>query len=151
MPSVPPPADHAQDAPLFEGYEPPPAPEPEPLMSADRRRTKRQADQIAAGIHPLTRGPIHALASRYRDADSPKGDPFTCGSCYFRESLTNRSRSYPKCTFGLTAEMKYLTDSPRISASAATDVRAWWPACPDYSPGDSSSPDAARYIPEGDD
>lgn len=113
----------AEDLPLFEGYEPPPPVEPEPPMSADRRRTKRQADNIAAGVHPLTRGPLHELASRHRDAASPKSDPFTCGSCWFRESFRRHNNAYPKCTFGLTAEMPYLTSSPRISASATTDVR----------------------------
>lgn len=145
--SMPPPTfPSPEDVPLFAGYEPPPADVVEE-MSADQRRTRRQATDVQNGIHPLTRGPIHPLASRHRDADAPKDDPFTCGSCYFRETLKNRSRAYPKCTYGLTAEMKYLTDSPRISSSAATDVRAWWPACRDYSPGSSMSPDAARSIP----
>lgn len=135
---------------LFDGYEPPPAPEPEPTLSADQRRTKRQAEDIAAGIHPLTRQRIHPLASRYRDASAPKRDPFTCGSCYFREVVTWRNRSYAKCIFpnplaGADAPASQIYN--RASHSAASDVRAWWPACRDYSPGDSISPDAARSIP----
>jgi hypothetical protein len=112
-------------------------------MSADRRRTKRQAKQIAAGIHPLTKRRLHPLASPARDAGSPKSDPFTCGSCWFRESFKYHDRAFAKCAFGLTVE----GDAPRISHSAATDVRAWWPACEDYSPSDRLSPDAARSIP----
>lgn len=131
----------ADDIPLFEGFEPPPAPEGDNDLSADRRRTKRQADLIAGGIHPLTKRPIHRLASRHRDARSPKSDPFTCGSCYFREVLGYHGRAFPKCTL----------DESRVSHSAASDVRAWWPACTDYSPGDRLlSPDAARSIPEVD-
>jgi hypothetical protein len=147
------------DVPLFEGYEPPLPPDPEPPLSADRRRTKRQADDIAAGRHPLTRGPLHELASRHRDASSPKSDPFTCGSCYFREVLDYHNHSYPKCMVpgpqrvyrkGSDGNWRWETveGAPRATHSAASDVRAWWPACTDYVPGDRLSDDAARYIPE---
>lgn len=151
MPSVPSPVPSAEDLPLFDGYEPPPTLEPEPPFSAGQRLTKRQAANVTAGIHPLTRGRLHPLASRHRDADSPKSDPFTCGSCYFREVIPYRGKSYPKCVFdprrsGADSLDKYA----RVSHSTASDVRAWWPACPDYTPSDSLSPDAARYIPEGD-
>lgn len=121
---------------LFEGYEPV---EAVPSMSADRRRTQRQAANVAAGIHPLTGGVLHPLASRHRDADAPKDDPFTCGSCWFRDVLRYHGRSYAKCT---------ADDGRHISHSAATDVRAWWPACPRYSPSGRISDDAARSIPE---
>lgn len=132
---------------LFEGYESPPPPEPPPPTSADRRRTLRQAADIAAGRHPLTGGPLHTQASRNRDATAPKDDPFTCGSCWFRELFRPGNRRVAKCTFGLTNEMPYVTAAPRITGSVASDVRAWWPACPDYSPSDAISPDAARSIP----
>jgi hypothetical protein len=26
------------------------------------------------------------------------------------------------------------TEYPRVSNGAGTDVRSWWPACPDYQP-----------------
>lgn len=151
MPSIAP-QDQAEV--LFPGFEPP-APLPaEPKVSADRSRTLRQTAAIAMGLHPLSlviRGlQLHPLASRHRDAASPKDDPFTCGSCYFRQAFDHHTRAYLKCTFGLTAEMPYLTSSPRISASATTDIRSWWPACTDYSPGSDISPDAARSIPEDD-
>ena len=143
---------------LFDGYEPT-EPESVEVLSPDRRRTARQAALIAAGIHPLTKGRLHALASRHRDADSPKADPFTCGSCWFRSIEKYHNRSYPKCTLpGTVRAYRHQPDGswkwetvegyPRISNSAASDVRAWWPACPDYSPGDRISDDAARSIPE---
>jgi hypothetical protein len=122
---------------LFDGYEPAEA-VPAPKVSAGRRLTMRQAEAIAAGRHPLTGGPLHELASRHRDATSPKSDPFTCGSCWFREVMPYHNKSYAKC---------WQADSKRVTHSAATDVRAWWPACRNYSPSDNLSPDAARYIP----
>lgn len=126
---------------LFPGYEPAIRvllPGEQPGLSADRRRTLRQAERIADGVHPLTGGPLHELASRHRDAEAPKDDPFTCGSCYFRESLRYHLKTYAKCVQG---------DGKRVSHGASTDVRAWWPACPNYSPSDRLSGDAARYIP----
>lgn len=131
---------------LFPGYEPAVRelrPSEEPGLSADRSRTLRQAEKIADGIHPLTGGPLHDLASRHRDASAPKDDPFTCGSCYFRESLRWHNGTYAKCSLGTTTEKA----GPYLTHSAATDVRAWWPACRDYSPSDRLSSDAARYIP----
>lgn len=119
---------------LFPGYEAPPVED----LSADRRRTLRQQAQIAAGVHPLTRGPIHRLASRHRDADAPKRDPFTCGSCWFRSPQAGVSGTYQKCT---------ADDGARITRGPGSDVRAWWPACPDYTPADTGlSPDAARTV-----
>ncbi|HET6868929.1 MAG TPA: hypothetical protein VFH80_23660 [Solirubrobacteraceae bacterium] len=145
-------ANDAVDVPLFPDYGPP-TPEAEPQLSADRRRTLRQAQYVANGVHPLTRGPLHPLASRHRDADSPKSDPFTCGSCYFREVLRWHARSYAKCVLpnplsGADAPADRIYS--RVTHSAASDVRAWWPACRDYSPGDRISPDAARCVPEVD-
>jgi hypothetical protein len=145
---------------LFDGYEPAqPLPDPMEGMSADRRRTLRQAANVAAGIHPLTKGALHPLASRHRDADSPKDDPYTCGTCWFREVLRYHDRSFPKCCLpgpervyrkGEDGEWRWETNdhgAPRATHSAASDVRAWWPACPDYSPSDRVSSDAARYVP----
>lgn len=122
-------------------------------LSAGQRLTLRQADDVAAGRHPLTGGPLHPLASRHRDADAPKADPFTCGSCLFRKTERYHGKSYAKCwlpnpTAGADAPMERIYD--RVTHGPASDVRAWWPACRDYSPGDSMSPDAARFIPGGD-
>lgn len=131
-------------------------------LSADQRRTLRQADDVAAGRHPLTGGPLHPLASRHRDASAPKDDPFTCGSCLFRRVEKYHDRSYPKCVLpgavrvyrrGEDGNWRWETveGAPRATHSAASDVRAWWPACRDYSPSDRISDDAARYVPGADD
>lgn len=147
---VPPTQVSSEDLPLFNGYEPEPV-EDLSHLSAGQRLTARQAADVAAGIHPLTRGPIHSLASRYRDAQTGRGDPFTCGSCRFRLVEKYHDKSYPKCYLpdgntGADAPQKYIYR--RVTNGPASDVRAWWPACPDYSPGASLSPDAARFIPE---
>lgn len=128
--------DH-DETPLFEGYEP--TTPCSTFSSAGQRRTLRQAEAISNGRHPLTGGPLHDLATRERDASSPKSDPFTCGSCYFRETARWHDQTYPKCSHG---------EGSRITHGPASDVRAWWPACRDYVPGDPAlSPDAARWIP----
>jgi hypothetical protein len=124
---------------LFDGYEPG---EPPPPLSADRRRTQRQAERVAMGVHPLTGGRLHELASRHRNADAPKNDPFTCGSCWFRDVVSAGNKRFAKCFAGSDTNR-----APRATSSVASDVRAWWPACPDYSPGDRISDDAARYVP----
>ncbi|WP_431728630.1 hypothetical protein [Verrucosispora sp. TAA-831] len=117
-------------------------PAPAEKLSADRRRTQRQAAILAAGQHPLGLAigrhlPLHpdAPPADDRQATGPR-----CGSCWYREVLGHHNQSYGKCT---------ADDGSRISHGAGTDVRRWWPACRDYSPGDTRlSPDAARFIPE---
>lgn len=104
---------------LFAGYEP-----PEPV-SADRRLTMRQAVEIRVGKHPLTHGLLHAQARRTASRDDPKGLPLTCGTCVFRQVFRWHDYSYPKC-------VSY--DRTFVKHSTATDVRAWWPACPNYLP-----------------
>lgn len=143
---------------LFDGWEPEVRelrPSEDMTLSAGRRLTLRQAEMVTNGIHPLTRGPLHSLASTHRDADAPRDDPFTCGSCYFRSAAGYHGRSYAKCFLPGpntgqevgAGPVTVIIGYPRVAHSAASDVRAWWPACPDYSPGDSLSPDAARSIP----
>ena len=130
---------------------------PPEKMSPDRRRTARQRALIAAGLHPLMvyAGYVHKSVRLHPEApgdcapDAPRGRPFTCGSCRFRVVVGWNSRSYPKCVVDLTDDGQTLDTSPRASHGAATDVRAWWPACRDYEPGDQAvSVDAARCIPE---
>lgn len=99
--------------------------EPVENLSADRRRTLRQRQQVEAGIHPLT-----GLRT-YPDLG-------TCGDCRFRMVLDYHSRAYPKCTF----------DEARMTHGAGTDCRAWWPACGDHELGDNKvGPDAMRVRP----
>jgi hypothetical protein len=85
-------------------------------LSADRRRTLRQQQNIRDGIHPLTRGRLHPEASTERTREDGIRDPFTCGTCCHRKIMGG----YPKCDIG-----------PQ-SRAPTTDVRAWWPACPTY-------------------
>lgn len=114
------------DEPLFGGFDPPdPAPAEKPL-SAGQALTRRQRADVAAGRHPLTGGPLHPDADRHAHVSDRKGLPFTCGSCVHRDP-----HGYPKC---------YLPGPDgkpiraRLTHGAATDVRAWWPACLDYTP-----------------
>lgn len=99
------------------------APEPEKL-SADRRRTLRQRRDVNAGRHPLTETPTHPELG-------------TCGDCRFRAAIAGHTKSYPKCLW----ERDEVDDStprryrwPRVTSGAASDVRAWWPACGDFKP-----------------
>lgn len=112
------------DQPLFPGFEPPEAAPPSstrPDVSDDRRRTIRQAADVKAGRHPLMTGPLHPQADRHAHRDDGKNLPFRCGSCVHRVDV-----GWPKC------------DLTTMTASVASDVRAWWPACPKYSPKDGA-------------
>lgn len=118
------------------------AAEPVEKLSADRRRTQRQGEALAARWHPLGLALGRSLllhpdapAADDREAPGPR-----CGTCWYREVFSYHRRSYAKCT---------ADDGDRVSHGAGTDVRAWWPACRDYSPGEPGlSPDAARFVPE---
>jgi hypothetical protein len=108
-------------------------PPPAEKLSPDRRRTLRQRHAVARGVHPLAL----VFGPSVRVLDDPGR---TCGDCRFRQLLAGGARHYSKCVFG---------DGARASRSAATDVRAWWPACTDHEWGDhtTDSPDAARWVP----
>lgn len=80
---------------------------PPEKVSADRRRTLRQRADVDRGVHPLMRGPI-------------ANNGQTCGSCVHRVLTGHHNRTYPKC------------DLTEMSFSAASDCRAWWPACPKW-------------------
>jgi hypothetical protein len=81
--------------------------EPEPKLSADRRRTLRQHAQVAAGVHPLMGG-------------QPFPELGTCGTCRHRDLYRGGARSWPKC------DLRGITHGP------GTDCRASWPACSRY-------------------
>lgn len=78
-------------------------------LSPDRRRTLRQRRDVDAGVHPLMGGPT-------------RPDLGTCGGCAHRVLSRRGNGTYPKC------------DKTTMSGSAASDVRAWWPACPRFEP-----------------
>lgn len=111
----------ADDLPLFDMDIPEP-PSPAAKESQGRRRTRRQADLLRAGQHPLSTIlgrplPLHAEAAPAGDRRAPGR---RCGNCAFRR---HNHHGYPKCTHG---------DGARASCSDATDCRAWWPACVDH-------------------
>lgn len=132
-----------------------PIPTPPDTRSPDRRRTDRQREAVENGVHPLAlvdpQVRIHPDADRTANRGDGRNLPLRCGSCIHRINLGYHAGSYPKCTAprGVGAD-EYEAHSPRlVTHSAATDVRAWWPACTEYSPGDTAvSRDAARWIPD---
>ncbi len=122
--------------------------EPQEKLSADRRRTLRQSESLAAGRHPLTGGRLHPQAA---PADDRQAEGRRCGNCRFRSLIhTNGNRQWPKCLFGA----EHPTDTvrgrrPRVTSGAGSDVRRWWPGCADHVYGDPGlSSDAARWVPE---
>jgi hypothetical protein len=92
--------------PLFDGYPDPPQPPPAEKLSADCRRTIERQAKIDAGIHP---------ANGLKLLDNGE----TCGTCdhLYRRQLGG---TYLKCDLGL------------MSRGPASDIRAWWPACPKW-------------------
>lgn len=96
--------------------------------SDGRRRTERQAELIKLGQHPMMSGPLHELADRTAMRDDGKELPYRCGSCVHRIIRNHGAKTYPKC------------DLTPMSHSEASDVRAWWPACPSYQPIPKESP-----------
>lgn len=100
------------------------APEPADRLSADQRRTMRQRAGVDAGRHPLNGAPLLI------------GPSLTCGTCRWRELLSHNSRSYPKCTWRASGAQ---SSAPLVTHGAASDVRAWWPACPHYGHRDTAA------------
>ena len=129
-------------------------PEP-PKPSADVRRRLGQYDTLAAGYHPL--GVVesafgglklHEEAAPLNDRDAPGR---RCGNCRFRAVLRYHRKAYGKCLFpgDSGADEIDLIGPPRVTHGAASDCRAWWPACTDHTYGDPGlSEDAARCVPE---
>lgn len=107
---------------LFDGYEPARI---DPELSPGRRLTLRQQAYIRVGRHPLTHGPLHIEGSRAATRDDEPGQPLTCGTCVFRRLHRWHNDTWPKCVSH---------DRTFVTHSTATDVRAWWPACPSYLP-----------------
>lgn len=103
---------------LFPEFDPVIADPPAPVekISAGRRLTLRQKRDVELGRHPLTGDPLTTVEGA------------TCGSCRYREP--GGSRSYPKCKWRRNDAGPYL----RITSGPATDVRAWWPGCIQWTP-----------------
>jgi hypothetical protein len=122
-----------------------PAPEP---LSADRRRTIRQAEALDHRTHPLSLAlgwhiPLHQQAAPADPRDAPGR---RCGNCRLRDQV-RYARTYAKCVQGWDGDPQHAP--PRVTHGPGTDVRAWWPACRDHEYGDPDlSPDAARWVPD---
>jgi hypothetical protein len=100
--------------------------------TADRRRTAQQYARITAGIHPfsgLIAGRYLRLHPEAAPDDDTKAPGRRCGNCRFRTVFGHRNRSYGKCTYPTGAP-----NAPRVTHSAASDCRAWWPGCVDHQP-----------------
>jgi hypothetical protein len=104
--------------------------EPEPQLSAGRRRTIRQAQALEHGQHPL--GLVHGTYLRLHPQAPPAGDRKSggprCGGCLL---LERNGWGFLKCTRGRSGEIgtPSFRCGPYESHGAATDVRAWWPGC----------------------
>lgn len=112
-------------------------------LSPQQRLTLRQRDLVDAGLHPLAvygarRDPQMVLALQHVRfaAGDPPGRPETCGSCRYRTVLRWHDRAYAKCRWPVEDDEQaaYRRDTPRMTHSAQSDVRSWWPACQDYLP-----------------
>ncbi len=87
-----------------------------PGLSADARRTIRNRELIAAGVHPATRQPILVTG-------------LTCATCGHHRAVTHytsREKTWHKCALHRLG----------VSHSAASDIRTSWPACVLYQTGD---------------
>lgn len=107
----------------------------QPGISADRRRTLRQAAALAAGHHPL--GMYLRRTLKLHPAAAPADDRtaagLRCRDCAFwRQVSGEHAGVFRKCLYGLAGNS--LETAPRASRSAATDCRGWWSACVDYQP-----------------
>ena len=91
-----------------------------PKGSAGQRLTERQANDVRQGRHPLTGGKFHEQADMGAKVGDSKNLPFRCGSCIHRLLLRHHDGTYPKC------------ERSEMTHGTATDVRAWWPACPQW-------------------
>lgn len=126
----------------------PAAAPPKPDESPDRRRTRRQREAVTNGVHPLTVSLSGPLGLHRQAAEQGR----TCGNCRFRDLIQGPSASaHPKCLVERGPHSRttaYDCPYPRVSFGSGTDVRKWWPACPDHEWGDNGlSPDAARSGP----
>lgn len=124
------PADMARrlnTEPLFDVPEPAKA-DPTAGMSYGRRLTWKQCRALEAGSHPLSLAPTIGYLSLHPGAapwDDRTADGHRCGTCTFR---SRTERGFKKCGF---------RNGTRATRGAATDLKSWWPACPDYRRADS--------------
>ena len=105
--------------------------EPAAELTEGQRRNRLHLMRISDGCHPL--GPplrLHPDADRTGNRDGPGP---RCGTCRHRVLTGGHSRDYPKCVWPETT-FRGQKRCPRATFGAASDVRAWWPACTTYQP-----------------
>lgn len=104
--------------------------EPGPRLSADARRTIRQQQAMASGLHPLSllRGVTLRLHPGAPPVDDRKAPGPRCGTCAL---AIGNGFGYVKCTAGRTGEIgtKSFRHGPYETRGDATTLRAWWPGC----------------------
>ncbi|TAK89366.1 MAG: hypothetical protein EPO06_11935 [Burkholderiaceae bacterium] len=98
-------------------------------LSTDQKRRRRQAEQLAAGVHPLTGGRLHPDAAPAGDRQAAG---LRCGGCKHRQLLNHdTAKTYPKCYRGAVRDDagRLRKGTAIVTRGAATDVPAWWSAC----------------------
>jgi hypothetical protein len=109
-----------------------------PRVSGDARRILRQEQAMLHGQHPLavalkTSIPLHPDAPA--DPLDRNADGARCGGCRFRgPHNAGTAHTFTKCWW----QPSKPGPKPRISRGAGTDIRAWWPACTDYAPRETT-------------
>lgn len=93
-------------------------PETKVKLSATRRLTARNNDQLARGIHPATLRRVITTGE-------------TCGGCDHHHAYDWHNGYYHKCDVHRLGE----------SHSAASDIRVSWPACELFFPRDDTNTD----------
>lgn len=109
---------------------------PEPQLTPGQRRIARQAAALAAGRHPLSLTVVDGLGlhAEAAPADDKAAPGRRCGSCRFRVLAGGHARDFPKCRYPDPDTWPGRGGWPRETSGGATDVRAWWPACPQHEP-----------------
>lgn len=101
----------------------PAAPEPDPgELGPGARRRRLIATRISRGEHPLGVLRLHP--------DAAIGSGLRCDTCRFRVKRSHHDKVYWKCEFPVRVGDH--TTHPRATRSENSDIRAWWPACPDH-------------------
>lgn len=105
-------------------------PPPAEKLSRGQARRRLVYTRIATGEHPLGKG-IRLHPDAARDI-SDNRDGLRCGMCRYRVLTRHHDKTYPKCRFPV--EFGGVPTYPRDTGSESSDIRAWWPACVDWSP-----------------
>lgn len=124
--------------------------EPDELVSADARRTRRQAALLTRGRHPLGLDyplPLHTEAAPVDDRNATGR---RCRNCRWLDTVPHHNKTYKKCAFpgSMSAADYELIGGLRMTHGPASDVRGWWPGCRDHEPGDPKLPQAMRWVPD---